>query len=147
MEDTYNRNTSLGMLSGKIHFLLKLELQEQLDKRGIPLKVEYFPVVNKLMEEDRVTQQIIAGWIGFDRPRTSRMIDELEKAGIVVRENDPTSRRNKLICLSKNIAENKSLIINSLLETMNKAFEGFKKEEKDKMIGQLQCIKANLEKE
>lgn len=146
MKQTYNRNTSLGMLSGKIHSLLKLELQKQLEKRGILLKVDYFPVVNKLMEEDRVTQQIIAGWIGFDRPRTSRMIDELEKAGIVIREDDPTSRRNKLVCLTKNIAENKNLIIDSLLETMDIAFTGFNKAERNKMIEQLQSIKINLEK-
>lgn len=147
MEQSYDRNTSLGMLSGKIHSLLKFELQEQLKKRGIPLKVDYFPVVNKLMEEDRVTQQVIAGWIGFDRPRTSRMIDELEKAGIVIREDDPTSRRNKLVCLTKNIAENKNLIIDSLLETMDNAFNGFKKGEREKMIRQLLQIKTNLERQ
>ena len=146
LSNTYNRQTSLGMLSGKIHALMKRGLQRQLDQRKIPLKVEFYPVINRLLEQDGVSQQTIADWIGYDRARTSRMIDELETAGLVIRKDDPESRRTKLICLSDYTKGKRTDILDAVQDTFEIAFTGFSSREKSQIIKNLQQIRGNLEK-
>lgn len=146
MAKNYNRENSLGMLSGKVHSLLKKELQRQLDERNIPLKVEFYPVINRLLEEDRVSQQTIADWVGYDRARTSRMIDELEKKGMVERIDDPESRRTKLICLTTFAQQRRTQILDAVQHSMNAAFKGLGNKERNTLIEQLQLIKSNLER-
>lgn len=141
---TYNRSTSLGMLSGSIFNLLKKELQRQLDKREIPLKVEYFAIINKLLENDKVSQQTIAEWFSYDRPRTSRIIDELENAGMVVRRDHPESRRTKLVCLSDYTRQNEYLIIESIEASFAIAYKGMSQKEVMELIKGMQKVQQNL---
>ncbi|WP_425235684.1 MarR family winged helix-turn-helix transcriptional regulator [Ulvibacterium sp.] len=142
---SYDKSTSIGMLTGSIFSLLKKELQRQFNKRELPLKVELFPIINRLFLQDAVSQQTIAEWFGYDRPKTSRVLDELENAGFVQRMEDPESRRTKRICLSHFTKKNKPLIIDALEEAFEVAYMGFSKKEIDRLIKDLQKIKLNLE--
>lgn len=133
------------MLTGSIFNLLKGELQQQFNKRKLPLRVELFPIINRLFLQDAVSQQTIAEWFGYDRPKTSRVLDELENAGFVQRMEDPGSRRTKLICLSSFTKENKPLIIDALEEAFEIAYKGFTQKEITELIKNLQRVKRNLE--
>ncbi|MGB5820765.1 MAG: MarR family transcriptional regulator [Saonia sp.] len=142
---SYDKSTSIGMLTGSIFNLLKGELQQQFNKRKLPLRVELFPIINRLFLQDAVSQQTIAEWFGYDRPKTSRVLDELENAGFVQRMEDPGSRRTKLICLSSFTKENKPLIIDALEEAFEIAYKGFTQKEITELIKNLQRVKRNLE--
>ncbi len=142
---SYDKSTSIGMLTGSILNLLKRELQQQFNKRELPLKVDLFPIINRLFLQDAVSQQTIAEWFGYDRPKTSRVLDELENAGFVRRMEDPGSRRTKLICLSNFTLENRPLIIDALEETFEIAYRGLTKKEINGLIKNLQQVKLNLE--
>ncbi len=142
----YDKSTSIGMLTGSIFGLLKKELQRQFDIRNVPIKVELFPIINRLFIQDAVPQQTIAEWFGYDRPKTSRVLDELEDSGLVQRRNDPDSRRTKLICLSNFTKESRPIIINALEEAFEIAYKDFTKDEIDDLIKKLQMIKRNLER-
>ena len=141
----YDKSTSIGMLTGSIFNLLKKELQQQFHTRELPLKVELFPIINRLFLQDAVSQQTIAEWFGYDRPKTSRVLDELENAGFVCRKDDPESRRIKRICLSDFTKKNKPLIINALEATFEIAYKGLTEKEINELIGSLQRVKLNLE--
>lgn len=142
----YDKTTSLGQLSGSIFNLLKKELQRQLESRDISLKVEYFPIINRLLENDQVPQQTIAEWFGYDRPRTSRIIDELEKSGFVTRQNHPESRRTKLVCLSDYTKKHKKIIIQAIEASFEIAYNGMSKKQIDDSIKNMKKIKSNLER-
>ncbi|WP_422082135.1 MarR family winged helix-turn-helix transcriptional regulator [Ulvibacterium sp.] len=141
----YDKSTSIGMLTGSIFGLLKRELQHQFDAREVPIRVELFPIINRLFIQDAVPQQTIAEWFGYDRPKTSRVLDELENAGLVQRTDDPESRRTKLICLSSFSKEIRPIIIDALEETFEIAYKGFTKKDIDDLIKKLQTVKLNLE--
>lgn len=141
----YIRKKSLGHLSGKVHALVKKSLQEKLDQASINLKVELFPIVNRLFEEDKVPQQTIADWFSCDRHRMSRTLDELENAGFIERKSDPNSRRTNLICLTEYAKENKENIQNAILKVFAKAYEGFSESEIETTINSLEKIIKNLE--
>lgn len=50
--------------------------------------------------EGKTTPSTIGNYTGMDRSSLTRMIDDLEKKGIVFRENDPEDRRKVLISLT-----------------------------------------------
>jgi DNA-binding MarR family transcriptional regulator len=141
----YIRKKSLGHLSSRIHILIKNKLQTNLDDANINLKVELFPIVNRLFEEDQVPQQTIADWFSCDRHRMSRTLDELEKEGFIARKADPNSRRTNLICLTEYAKANKQNIQNAVLKVFSVAYAGFEDEEINKTIESLEKIINNLE--
>jgi DNA-binding MarR family transcriptional regulator len=140
----YIRQKSLGHLSSCVHGLIKKSFQQNLVDTGIDLKVELFPIVNRLFEEDQVPQQTIANWFSCDRHRMSRNLDELENAGFIERKNDPSSRRTNLICLTEYAKSNKIIIQNAILQVFDKAYTGFSKEEVETTIASLEKIINNL---
>ncbi len=140
----YIRKKSLGYLSSAVHNAIKKELQVQLNVAGINLKVDLFPIVNKLFETDEVSQQTIADWFSCDRHRMSRTLDELENAGFIERKNDPNSRRTNLICLSAYAKQNQNTIEKCILKVFNKAYTDFSEEETQKTIQSLEKILKNL---
>lgn len=98
--DNDDRLNSLGFLTGRLHALIKKRVQLYLDQASVPLKMENYPAMQLLMREENVTQQAIADQIGYDRHRTSRMLDDLEQAGLISRINPPDNRREKHVVLT-----------------------------------------------
>jgi DNA-binding MarR family transcriptional regulator len=141
----YIRKKSLGHLSSTIHALIKNKLQNNLTEANINLKVDLFPIVNRLFEEDKVPQQTIADWFNCDRHRMSRILDELENDGFIARKNDPNSRRTNLICLTDYAKNNKQNIENAILQVFKIAYTGFEEDEIKKTIQSLEKIINNLE--
>ncbi len=140
----YIKKKSLGYLSGTIHNAIKNQLQINLNEAGINLKVELFPIINRLFEEDQVPQQTIADWFSQDRHRMSRTLDELESLGFIERKNDPNSRRTNLIVLTGYTKENKVNIQNAILKVFDKAYSGFSESEIGDTIYSLEKIIKNL---
>ena len=141
----YIRQKSIGHLSSAVHGSVKAAFQKQLIEDKINLKVELFPIINRLYEEDQVPQQTIANWFSCDRHRMSRNLDELENANFIERKNDPSSRRTNLICLSEYAKSNKITIQNAILKVFDKAYQGFTETEIETTITSLERIIKNLE--
>ena len=106
----YKRELSLGYLTGSIFNLLKKKLQKDFKHGGYDLKIDVFPILNRLYDQDGISQQTIADWFQLDRHVISRRLDELEGQGFVQRKDDPSSRRNKLIFLTPYAIDNKNQI-------------------------------------
>ena len=96
------------------------------------------------MDSDGVPQQTIANWTKMDRSRTSKMIDALEDANLVMRKDDPESRRTKLIYLTPYAKTKKAEIIQCVMSALDQAFHGFNEEERAHMTRGLQRILKNL---
>lgn len=102
-------------------------MNEEMLKKAILLKVERDALDNMLFEktiqkkiigkykelsknqplviriigmEGKVMPSTIGDYTGMDRSSLTRMIDDLEKKGMVFRENDPEDRRKVLISLT-----------------------------------------------
>jgi DNA-binding MarR family transcriptional regulator len=143
-EKKYIKSKSLGYLSGTVHGLIKKSVQTKLTEAGIPLKIELFPIINQLFVEDELSQQTLADSVNFDRHRMSRTLDELEKAGLIERKDDPNSRRINLICLTDYTKAHKTTIQNAVLSSIDTAFNGFSADETTKTIAFLEKIIENL---
>lgn len=135
---------SMGFLTGRTHALIKKRIQRYLDQEGIPLKMENFPAMNLLLKEKDVSQQDIANRIGFDRHRTSRMLDELEQAGLICRMNHPDNRREKRIVLTELGCQSLETIQQAVTKATNDATNGLPVGQSLVVVGALQRMINNL---
>lgn len=91
---------------------------------GIDIVLSGWIVLSRLWEEDGLSQQEISERSGIAKPNISSYVDNLENAGYVVREDDPTDRRNYRIYMTPKARKLKekcqSLAQQSNAETMQR---------------------------
>lgn len=80
--------------------LLRHNLRRVLGSAGLDVSPEQYFMLYKLYQKDGVPQAQLADPAFGDYPNMTRMIDGLEKKGLVVRENDPSDRRRYMIMLT-----------------------------------------------
>lgn len=122
MEEMYASNDSIGFLTYRISYLLKKDLERQFELGKIPVSAEEYPILVYLWDRDAKTQAEIAGKIGKDRPRITRLLDRLEHAGLVQRIQKPNDRREKLVVLTKEGKKLEKLAKREALKTLDHAF-------------------------
>lgn len=80
--------------------LLKISLLEKLDKAGINLSIEQIILLNLLKEKGPQKQQFLADYLEKDKSTMVRLINSIEKKGMVVRGKSKEDTRLKLIKLT-----------------------------------------------
>ncbi|MEV6065846.1 MarR family transcriptional regulator [Nocardia sp. NPDC052001] len=76
---------------GKLHKAMHVEL-------GTPLREHW--VLTYLSEFSEISQQEIADGLGIDRSEVVRLVDSLEKSGLVTRTRDPEDRRRYRLAMT-----------------------------------------------
>lgn len=108
-------------------------------------------ILNNLLYEDGLSQKELSFRCHMDTTTMSRNIDKLEKIGLLLRKQDPTSRRAVKIFLTAQGFQ-KAHIIHDMFETFEgKLVEGIKEEEVDifqkVLLKMCENLDAYLEKE
>lgn len=114
-EDKYN------LLTGRIFMYASRFLGQQFKLNEIGLSREQWTILVVLWQQDGISQQRIANETGRDKPSTTRLLDNLEKEGYILRKPDAHDRRLNLICLTakgKAIEEKMMAVANHTLETI-----------------------------
>ena len=83
---------------GQLHHTLTERLERELAAEGISLRSHQ--VLACVEERAGGSQQEVSDSIEVDRSEMVRILDRLEKAGMVVRENDPADRRRHRLKLT-----------------------------------------------
>ncbi len=90
-----------SILSGRISTIINRYLLSKFKENNLGITVEQWTVLACLWQKDKVSQQALSDMTYRDKPSMTRLIDNLEKYGLVVRINDKVDRRNKLIHLTQ----------------------------------------------
>lgn len=88
----------LGSLFGRITRRLIAAEEPLLDGHG--LSMWGYCVLSQLAQEPAANQLALATAIGYDKSRLIALLDEIERDGLVVREQDPADRRNRRVRLT-----------------------------------------------
>ncbi|MFI5709231.1 MarR family winged helix-turn-helix transcriptional regulator [Kribbella sp. NPDC051620] len=88
----------LGSLFGRI--TRRLYLAEEPLLRAHGLSMWGYGVLTHLAKEPGINQLGLATAIGYDKSRLIALLDGLVEDGLVVREQDPADRRNRLVRLT-----------------------------------------------
>lgn len=136
---------SLGFLSNRINNLLRKRLAAKLEERKIDLSAEGYQLLQCLWEQDGPSQNALAQLLGYDRPRMSRLIDELEQAQWVKRAPHEENNREKLVMLSRKAKDKKATIQKITAELMDSAFKGLSAGRRKETFQSLAAVLGNLD--
>jgi len=88
------------IINGKVSIAINRKLFRNFKKEGLDITPEQWTVLSFLWKSDGVTQQILCDATFKDKPSMTRLIDNLVKQGLVIRQTPPADRRANLIYLT-----------------------------------------------
>ncbi|ADU28670.1 MarR family winged helix-turn-helix transcriptional regulator [Evansella cellulosilytica] len=122
-------------------------LNSNFKKRKLPVTHEQWSVMIRLWEEDGLTQNKLSQLTGKDQPSVSRLINNMERNGLVMRAPHPVDKRTNLIFLT---AKGKKLQV-GMIEQAQKTIEDISKniseEDMNTFLTVLSQIDDNLTEE
>lgn len=84
----------------EMRYKLRRMFQSKLKEAGIDISFEVLEVIKMLQKEDGMNQQELADLLFKDKSNITYIIDNMVKAGYVVRKEGEADRRNKRIFLT-----------------------------------------------
>jgi len=137
---TFDR--SLGFLVNRV----ALRMKDMLDRELRPHDVtcEQWAVLNRIWEEDGLSQKEIAERTFKDEPNTARIVAKLERKGLVSRRPDPADRRALQVLLTDRGRALRPVLV-PLAEAGNRrASDGLSDEELATLVALLDRVYTNL---
>ncbi|NHE58622.1 MarR family winged helix-turn-helix transcriptional regulator [Cyclobacterium plantarum] len=127
--------SSFGRILGVAHTAMFRHLSKLMKERHLPITPDQFRVLTHLWQQDGLQQTALASCTNRNRANITRIIDILEREGIVERKDDPGDRRvfriyltqkgkalkkDTAACAAQSIADSLQGISDSEIETCKK---------------------------
>ena len=91
---------SLGFLISDIARLMRGNFEREIEKVGVPITTSEARVLVHMARCGAARQNVLAEFLGLAPMSVTGFLDNLEKAGLVVRTADPADRRAKIVTLT-----------------------------------------------
>lgn len=146
MNDFYI-DSSLGYLMHLAGTRIRQELQRQFAAQGYTITMPQWLILNRLWEEEGLSQSELAERTFRDKTTTARTLALLEAQSLVVRQRDSADRRNYLVSLTPAGRALKVQLIPLAVGVLAQACRGLGEEQVVALKGMLAAIYANFESE
>ena len=133
---------SLGFVINRTSVAIKKEFAKRL--KPYDLTPEQWSILNRLGEQDGLTQKDLADRTYKDQPNTARILDKLERKGLLRRADNPEDRRAFLIFLTDEGKSVRESIIPITTQLNKDAGSGLETKECRQLIALLQKVYANI---
>jgi MarR family transcriptional regulator, organic hydroperoxide resistance regulator len=140
----FNLDDSHGYLINLAAQRLKYELHQAFQAKGYDVTPEQWAVLNRLWEEDGLSQVELAERTFKDKPGTTRILNLLEKKKIVVRRPDENDGRVLRVFLTKTGKDLKAKLIPCAEEVLAKSGKNLTKEQLSQFKRTLHQMLDNL---
>jgi len=120
----YNFNESLGFILVKTGRLIENRLRYNFENENISITPQQWSVLTHLWNEDGISQQKIANVFSKDKTSMTRLLNNMEKNGFILREQGIKDKRNKNIFLTERSTELKEISIKVAQETLAEIIDG-----------------------
>ena len=137
-------NKQVGVYLNLVHNQFKQYLNKIFHNRGFNLTPEQYLVIDTLWDEGVLSQQQIADIIIKDKNSVTKLIDALEKKGLVQRRTDEQDRRLNKIHLTEEALNIKDVITKIAIESTNTIFRNIPREDLDKFVSVLNKMSQNI---
>lgn len=144
MSNQLDLEASLGFLLNRAAILLKNELSRRFKSHGHNVTPEQFAVLLSLWRKEAQTQSELADRLFKDKTNLTRILDGMEKRGLVVRKNHEHDRRSYRIHLTDRGKQMKEALIPFAEECNGKATTGMKASEIEDLHRLLKLVFNNL---
>lgn len=140
----FKKGELYSFITGKASTAIARRLQKKFNEAGIAITIEQWSVLYHLWKQDGLSQQELCNATFRDKPSITRLVDNLEKLGMVRRASDETDKRvNKIVLTNaaQSLQEETMLLAE---ETLNEALAGVSQREIEMCKEVLQKVYDNL---
>jgi DNA-binding MarR family transcriptional regulator len=110
---------STAVLLGEINFRIGKKVHQRIVEQHIDLTTEQFAVLYILSKRKDTIQSDLAEFAGKDKSAVMRHLDALERKNLVVRVNDNSDRRRKILVITKAGQQ----MMDKALQVLNEVFQ------------------------
>ena len=140
----FKKGELYSFITGKASTAIARRMQKKFNAANINLTIEQWSVLYHLWKEDGRSQQELCNATFRDKPSITRLIDNLEKLGLVKRVSDEKDRRINKVFITKNAQKLQEETMLMAEETLNEALEGVPPDQVDMCKEVLQKVYDNL---
>jgi DNA-binding MarR family transcriptional regulator len=141
----FKLDDSYGYLINRAALRLTYELHQTFQANGYDVTPEQWAVLNRLWEQDGLSQVDLAERVFKDKPGTTRILTLLEKKGLVFRLPDENDGRMLRVFLTKPGRDLKEKLIPCAEAVLVKSGRNLTKEEVTQFKRTLHKLISNLE--
>lgn len=140
----FNFEESAGYYINRTAAALRNSLQKAFNRDHGDISIEYWVILNRLWSKDGWTQSDLARMTHKDNASMTRMLDGMEKKGLVKREKDDQDRRAHRVLITGKGRSLEMPLKSLAFENMTVATKGLSSEEIESMKRILDKIHNNL---
>jgi DNA-binding MarR family transcriptional regulator len=140
----FKKGELYSFITGKASTAIARRLQKKFNSSDISLTIEQWSVLYHLWKQDGISQQELCNATFRDKPSITRLVDNLEKAGLVKRVASETDRRINNIFITKQAEKLQEKSMELAEETLNESLEGVPADKIDICKEVLQIVYDNL---
>lgn len=140
----FKRGELYSFITGKASIAIARRLQKKFNAAGLNLTIEQWSVLYHLWKTDGISQQELCKATFRDKPSITRLVDNLEKAGMVKRVASESDRRINCIYLTRQAQKLQQQSMDLAEETLNEALDTVDPEKIEICKQVLQVVYDNL---
>ncbi|MDL2267554.1 MarR family transcriptional regulator [Desulfovibrio sp. OttesenSCG-928-G15] len=143
-ERYYDVDKSLGYLTITTNRLMSANLRKRLLEAEIDITAEQWGILAQLWNNGSIAQDELANAICVDKSSLSRVLDVLERRGLVIRKRAPSDARRKVLYPTKEAEKLRTKCKEVADECSQRLMAGVDPDEMDCCLRVLTQIKQNL---
>jgi DNA-binding MarR family transcriptional regulator len=120
----FKKSELYSFITGKASTAIARRLQKNFKQAGVDITIEQWSVLYHLWKQDGLSQQQLCDATFRDKPSITRLIDNLEKLGLVKRMADKADRRINKVCITPEAQKLQELSMEVANQTLNEALAG-----------------------
>jgi DNA-binding MarR family transcriptional regulator len=120
----FKKSELYSFITGKASTAIARRLQKNFKQSGVDITIEQWSVLYHLWKEDGLSQQQLCDATFRDKPSITRLVDNLEKLGLVKRMADKNDRRINKVCTTPEAQKLQELSMEVANQTLNEALVG-----------------------
>jgi DNA-binding MarR family transcriptional regulator len=140
----FKKGELYSFITGMASTAIARRLQKKFNSAGLSLTIEQWSVLYHLWKKDGMSQQDLCKASFRDKPSITRLVDNLEKAGLVRRVAANNDRRINLIFLTKDGQQLQDQTMKMADQTLNEALQRVPADKVDVCKQVLQIVYDNL---
>jgi len=120
----FKKSELYSFITGKASTAIARRLQKNFKQAGVEITIEQWSVLYHLWKEDGQSQQQLCDATFRDKPSITRLVDNLEKLGLVKRVASKDDRRINKIFLTPEAEKLQEQSMEVANQTLNEALQG-----------------------
>ena len=143
-DNQFKKSELYSFITGKASTAIARRLQKNFKQAGIEITIEQWSVLYHLWKEDGQSQQQLCDATFRDKPSITRLVDNLEKLGLVKRTANKNDRRINKICITPEAQNLQIQTMEVANQTLNEALAGVTNGQVEIAKEVLQMVYENL---